>query len=393
MKWASAFSYLPINYGVPLENVEHQTQRVIFDNNLNGNKIRLRLSNRYSRKTLILTRVSVGRVRNGHICDAALLHRNGNPVIELKPGEECWSDELEYSAVAGERLAVSTYIKEQQEIGSICTIASKIGPMVFRCEAGTEVSGGVLADCSIEEACRAAKEDTEEDFVFYGFTGLQVLTEERVKIVAAFGDSITHMSYVTNAFYKRIYAAYPGLVTVLNRGIGGNRVLHDATVLPDGGGVNFGIAGIKRFEEDVFKEGTVDVVLVLEGINDIMHPIQFAHPDERITADELTAGFQQYIDTAHEHHARIFGATITPCGHEDYPDEWISAFEEVRVNTNEWIRGGNGYDGYFDYDAAVRDESRPAYMKEEYHLGDGLHPNDAGGAAIAEQIDLAEIMK
>ena len=31
-------------------------------------------------------------------------------------------------------------------------------------------------------------------------------------------------------------------------------------------------------------------------------------------------------------------------------------------------------------------------MKEEYHTGDGLHPNAAGGAAMAEQVDLEKIM-
>lgn len=95
---------------------------------------------------------------------------------------------------------------------------------------------------------------------------------------------------------------------------------------------------------------------------------------------------------AHKHHAKIFGATITPCGFDEYPEGWLAAFEEIRIKTNEQIRKGIGYDGYFDYDAAVRDESRPGYMKEEYHLGDGLHPNDAGGAAMAGQVDLKRIM-
>lgn len=63
MKWVSAFSYLPINYGVTLAQMKDQTQRVIFDNNLNGSRIRLRLSNRYSSKSLKLENVSVGLVR------------------------------------------------------------------------------------------------------------------------------------------------------------------------------------------------------------------------------------------------------------------------------------------------------------------------------------------
>ncbi len=394
MKWTSAFSYLPINYGIPLATVEDQTQRVTFDNNLNGNKIRVRFSNRYSSKPLTLTHVSVGIVREGQVQDTTMISRNGNTVIELKPGEECWSDELEYFVAAGERIAVSAYIKDRQEIGSICIFWSKSGPDVILSENGDYVTGEAFHGYPMEEVYQIVREDANQGMAFYGFTGLQVLTDDSVKTVAAFGDSITHMSYVTNALYKRFYNAYPGQVTLLNRGIGGNRVLHDATYVDfiPGEGSCFGTAGIKRFEEDVFGEEQTNIVLVLEGINDIMHPIQFGHQDEKVTPEELVKGYQQYIEIAHKHHARIYGATITPCGFAEYPKEWLPAFEEIRVKTNEQIREGIGYDGYFDYDAAVRDEFCSGYMKEEYHIGDGLHPNDVGGAAMAGQVDLEKIM-
>ncbi len=393
MKWVSAFSYLPINYGIPLAEVGDQTQRVIFDNNLNGRKIRLRFSNRYSLKPLTIARISVGVASEGRVRDAAMVSRNGNPVIELKPGEECWSDELEYSIAAGEKIAISTYVKDRQEIGSICSLWAKGGLDVSLSESGDYVSGEAFTGYPMEEVYQMVREDTSKGMAFYGFTGLQVLTDDSVKTIVAFGDSITHMSYVTNALYKRLYAAYPGQVTLLNRGIGGNRVLRDGIHADciTGEGSCFGIAGVDRFEKDVFGEEQVDTVLVLEGINDIMHPLQFGHTEEQVTSEELVKGYQQFIKTAHRHHARIFGATITPCGFDEYPEGWLPAFEEIRVKTNERIREGIGYDGYFDYDAAVRDPSRPAYAKEEYHIGDGLHPNDAGGAAMAGQVELGEL--
>ncbi len=393
MKWVSAFSYLPINYGIPLAKVGDQTQRVIFDNNLNGRKIRLRFSNRYSLKPLTIARISVGVAREGQVQGAAVVSRNGNPVIELKPGEECWSDELDYSIAAGEKIAISTYVKDRQEIGSICILWAKGGLDVSLSESGDYVSGEAFTGYPMEEVYQIVREDTSKGMAFYGFTGLQVLTDDHVKTIVAFGDSITHMSYVTNALYKRLYAAYPGQVALLNRGIGGNRVLRDGIHADciTGEGSCFGIAGVDRFEKDVFGEEQVDTVLVLEGINDIMHPLQFGHPEEQVTSEELVKGYQQFIETAHRHHARIFGATITPCGFDEYPEGWLPVFEEIRVKTNERIREGIGYDGYFDYDAAVRDPSRPAYAKEEYHIGDGLHPNDAGGAAMAGQVELGEL--
>lgn len=77
--------------------------------------------------------------------------------------------------------------------------------------------------------------------------------------------------------------------------------------------------------------------------------------------------------------------TVSVAEVEEYPKDWLPAIEEVRLAVNRRIREGIGYDGYFDYDAAVRDLSRDGYMKQEYHIGDGVHPNDAGGAAMARQ--------
>lgn len=48
MKWASTFKYITIPYGIALANIKGQTQRVTFDNNLRGNKVRVLLSNRHS---------------------------------------------------------------------------------------------------------------------------------------------------------------------------------------------------------------------------------------------------------------------------------------------------------------------------------------------------------
>ena len=81
MKWVSSFSYLPINYGIPLVRVEDQTQRVIFDNNLNGTKVRLRFSNRYSSEPLTLNRVSVGIVKDGQIQNTIVGFQNRDQLL------------------------------------------------------------------------------------------------------------------------------------------------------------------------------------------------------------------------------------------------------------------------------------------------------------------------
>ena len=67
MKWTSSFKYLPINYGMTLATLSDKTQRVLFDNNLNGNKVRILFSNKYAKETLNLKKVTIGIENEGAV--------------------------------------------------------------------------------------------------------------------------------------------------------------------------------------------------------------------------------------------------------------------------------------------------------------------------------------
>jgi hypothetical protein len=55
-------------------------------------------------------------------------------------------------------------------------------------------------------------------------------------------------------------------IAVLDAGIGGNRILHDATA-----NVRFGVNALARFDRDVLAQPGVKYAIVLEGINDLGH--------------------------------------------------------------------------------------------------------------------------
>ncbi|MCI8968431.1 MAG: hypothetical protein HFH75_12790 [Lachnospiraceae bacterium] len=394
MKWVSAFNYLPVNYGVQLARVADQTQRITFDNNLCGEKVRVRLSNYWSGSPLTICSMSVGIVEGSRVTSVRQVTKDQSKVITLAPGQESWSDEITLTVKAGDRIAISTYVDEMQSVESVCAFWSSTGPSVCLSSSGDYTNGDDFEGQPAETVYSVIADDVNKGYFFYGVSGLQVYTDDGVRTIAMFGDSITHMSYVSNALAKRLCAAYPGKAALINRGIGGNRLLHDATkvtFLPSDGAC-FGRAGMMRFEQDIFGEETVDAVLVLEGINDIMHPIQFDYPKECITAEELICGYRYLIAVARKHGAKIFGATITPCGHKMYPEHWLPKFEAVRRQVNDRIRSGIGFDGWFDYDAAVRNDDMPSYMRDDCHIDDGLHPNDPGGAMMAGQVDLEAIM-
>lgn len=394
MKWVSSFKYLPINYGMTLAVLADRTQRVSFDNNLNGNKVRILFSNKYAKAPLKLKRVVI-EVENdkGEIEKTAEVTLHGSSEIILQSGEEIYSDEAELTVKASDRLAVSIYLDQKQEIQSLCGYWAKNGAEV-RCNVQGDNTGKKISQSVfMEEIYGFVKEDPSplKGEFFFGFSAVQVLTDDHVKVIAAFGDSITAMSFFTNALQKRLYDKYPGQVTLLNIGIGGNRLLHDATWIPEApaeGGL-FGEAGVRRFEKDVFGTDKIDSIFCLMGINDIMHPVQFEGAEEAVSAEYLKKGYAYIAKQAHEHGARIYGATIMPCGNKEYPEKWVQVFEKTRIAVNEWIRTQSPYDGYFDFDAILRDDSMPSYLREEVHIGDGLHPNTAGGKMLAECMQLS----
>lgn len=60
----------------------------------------------------------------------------------------------------------------------------------------------------------------------------------------------------------------------------------------------------------------------------------------------------------------------------------------MRAQVNHWIRDSGEFDAVTDLDTALRDPAAPTGMPAELLAGDGVHPNDAGHAAIAEVVDL-----
>lgn len=395
MKWVSSFKYLPVDFDMQAAVMRQRTQRFTFVNNLEGEHLRLRFSNRFGHAPLRMDRVTVGMARGGTVSHVTQVTLGGSGVIGLSPGQEVFSDEISFPVRAGERIAVSIYVGDAQPIGSVCCLSSReMADAVFG--AGDFTDGGAFTPSDPEELMPllAGEPGSDRMGFFFGFDAVQVLTGDDVKVIAAFGDSITQMAFISDSLAKRLYAAAPGRITVLNAGISGNRLVADATFIKAAGQAirAFGPAGVTRFVHDVFELDKVDAVVTLMGINDIMHPIQLEEKSAATPAEELIRGFETIAGLTRERGARFYAATLPPAGNDDYPAWWRSAFEAQRQKLNEWIRSGGECDGYFDYDAALRDDERPGYMRGGVHIGDGLHPNAAGGALAAAAVDLDKLL-
>lgn len=388
MKWVSSFKYLRINYVEDIASIENADQKVVFYNNISGSKVRVRFSNKYAKRNLVIDEAYIGVIRNGKDIGKEALKVDGKSVVTLEPGQEIFSDETLLEVSAGDKLYVLLHFGQKQIYESICCFWADDGAKVTLERDGREISRDIISEFMKNDP------NIHMQSMFIGFDAVQVLTFDETKTIAAFGDSITHMSFYTNALTKRLYNEYFEKVSVINCGIGGNRLINDATFVKAAGKelLLFGEAGVKRFEKDVFEIDDVDAVCVLIGINDIMHPIQLEEKEETISSEDLIQGYRQIIECAHENGAEIFFGTIMPSGNDDYPKWWIEKFEKVRNEVNDWIRKGELHDGYFDFDKALQDANRPGYMRNNMNIGDGLHPNTLGGMEMAKAVDIKTIM-
>ena len=170
---------------------------------------------------------------------------------------------------------------------------------------------------------------------------------------------------------------------VINKGIGGGRILEDTDP-------NFdqfqrhGRAGIKRYLNDVFESQQVDAIIIFHGIIDILG----VKNKENISSlyQQIVSAYIFYAEEAHLRGASAFIATILPLNQNS--EMFNKLGEQLRKRVNKWIMNNKYFDGVFYFDKAVGDSKCPDYLKNEFDCGDGLHLSSNGGKAVANSIDL-----
>jgi lysophospholipase L1-like esterase len=225
---------------------------------------------------------------------------------------------------------------------------------------------------------------------WYQLSAVHVETDAKAAAVVTLGDSITDgRGSTTNGnnrwpdFLAERLQSSPKTrnVSVLNHGIGGNRLLNDG----------LGPNAVARFDRDVIAQAGVKWLVVLEGINDIGTLTR----DGLVSADKhaelvrrMIGAYEQMIARAHAHGIKVIGATILPYGgSQSYRQDPMS--EADRVAINEWIRAPGHFDAVVDLDRIMRDPQRPDRLLVDYDSGDGLHPSPKGFKAMADAFPLA----
>ena len=376
--WVSTWTASPQPpRGVMPTSFSNQTVRQIVRVSIGGTKVRIRLSNEFGTKPVLIGAASVGLTSgSSDIVSGSLrpLTFGSSKSITVLPGAPALSDPVELNVAPLSDVAVNLYLPAATDLDTVHQVGLQTAYV------------SAAGDFTASSEFPAVDKFTSRFFL----AGVMVEPSSRARAIVTFGDSITDGSNSTvnanrrwpDVLARRLKEA-GAPVAVLNQGISGNRVLSDGA----------GTSALARFERDVLSQPGISHVVILLGINDIGWPGTAIEPNGIIrTADEIIAGYKQLIERAHLRSIKVIGGTLTPFENalagrpnQGYftPDK-----EAKRLAVNNWIRTSGAFDAIIDFDRVIADPARPAAMAAPYDSGDHLHPNDAGYRAMGESIDL-----
>ena len=332
--------------------------RMVFD----GCALRLHFSNLTGTEPVTLSKVYI---------EQTTVTLGGEKSVLIEPGKEVTSDEIAYEVKAGTDVNVSVYLGEitQMNAGVLIT-----GPL----------SKGQYAygDHALEEELPA--DDTRNTNWFYFLNTVDVLTKAENHAFICYGDSITAQSWPDDLAI-RLWNEGIRNVAIIRRAVSGTRILRQYDCITYAA---YGLKGATRFPIEMEVAGA-DAVLIQHGINDIIHPVgvevnQFRPWSDMPTSADLIAGVEDiYIRYAKEKGYKVYGGTLLPI----YGWRTYAPFrEEIKNEFNHWIRTTDKFDGYVDFEEAVRDENHPEAFAEGNDSGDHLHPSEKAYEIMAGAI-------
>ncbi len=359
------------------DELREGTLRQIVHLSLGGHQIRLHLSNRYGTEALhfisvhVAKAIEAGSAKIVKGSDKEVLF-SGKQDIVVPEGADYVSDAIDFSADALSDIAITMRVGSTKEL---------TGHPGSRANSFLENGNAVSAE-DFPDAKRITR--------WYFLAGVDVAASSDAFAIVALGDSITDGHGATtdgnnrwpDILAKRLQTnPTTKKVSVVNQGIGGNRLLID------------GIASnaLARFDHDVLAQAATRWVIVLEGINDLgmlTHEKEVSDAEHETEVKRVIGAYEQIIARAHAQGIRVIGATVMPfTGSAFYHPDAKNEADRQAVNT--WIRTPGHFDAVVDFDKVTRDPAHPEMLSPAYDSGDHLHPGPAGFAAMADAVPLS----
>ncbi|WP_136622225.1 MULTISPECIES: SGNH/GDSL hydrolase family protein [Mesorhizobium] len=373
--WGSDFA-LPVKIAPKLEN---QTIRQTVRTSVGGKRFRIVLSNEYSNVPVQIgeAHVAIAGEGSGIIPGTdRVVTFGGQAKATIPAGAPLVSDPVELPLDALSRLSISIYLPQATPISTF----HWDGKQTAYIGDGNQTAAETVAAAQTTDARILVSE---------------VLIDAPANdgAVIAIGDSITDGNGATLDADDRWPDFLAGRlvsnkIAVLNAGISGARLLDDA----------MGVKASARFGRDVLAQPGARAVVVLIGINDVSWPgTPFVSEKSLPSLAALTKGYLQLAAQAHAHNLIIVGGTLTPfegaLSGTPLDGYYTPQKEALRQEVNECIRTSGAFDAVVDFDLLLRDPAHPTRLLPEFDSGDHLHPGDKGNRAMAQVIDLGQLVK
>ncbi len=369
--WGTAPQLVERHNNPPSPGLADNSLREIVQVSIGGKKVRLKLTNEFSREVTEIKAVELAIAKtagsSSEIDEASTvsLTFDGKASVSIPAGGMVVSDPVRFKLRERENVAITIHYGAASPTvsghpGSRTTSYLKAGNT-------TDFSDAVRTDH------------------WYSIQTLEVEAPKKAGAVAILGNSITDgRGSTTNeqnrwpdVLSRRLLAnKATRQVAVLNMGIGGNCVLR--------GGL--GPTGEQRYPRDLFGQEGVKWIILFEAVNDLggsRNGVQ--------TAERVIEVYKKIIREAHQKGIRVFGATITPFKGNNYYSE---DHEKGRNTLNNWIRTTKMLDGVIDFDQAVRNTEDAIALQQEFLFeNDWLHLNAKGYETMGGCIDLSLFTK
>jgi len=348
----------------------NQTIREIVHTSIGGDRVRVVLSNVFGTTPLRIGAASIAVRDKESAIVAATSHAltfGGLAAPAIPAGAELFSDPVAMTIPPFADLAIDLFVPDAPGT-SVRTLHSGAYQTNYIADGGNHAGETALASPTAINS-------------WFFLERVEVMAPPSTVGVVAFGDSITDGTGSTRNANNRWPDVLgrrlaPQHVAVMNQSIAGNRLLNDAFAF------GFGVPALARFDRDVLAQTGVTHVVVLEGINDIGLGRENPVP----SVDDLTAAYRQIVMRAHAHGLKVIAGILLPFEGAAY---YTATGEAKRTAVNAWLRGKTaGFDGVIDFDAVTRDPAHATQIAPTLHMGDHLHPNDAGYSTMANAIDL-----
>ncbi len=294
----------------------------------------------------------------------------GEREMKIEAGAQIITDEIALPLQADDTLWVSFYLGDFTNMTAGVVTS---GPL-----SSGRYSIGDQTECKEWDA--AISKGTE---TFYFLNNISMYTEKENRAIICFGDSITSQHWPD---YLKLRCKKEGYrnTAVVRRAISGSRVLRQYDCIEY---AQYGWSGENRYRHEFPTDG-VDTMIILHGINDIIHPVgieenQFRPMSDLPTAEKLFEGIKMYIELARELGYRVYVGTLLPMKgwRTDTPFR-----QEIRHQFNELLRNTDLIDGVIDFSEIMENPQNPLCLIPECDSGDHLHPNGVGYEKMAQAI-------